>query len=91
MNAAQAHGVLARVLLEPITQVNDSNTYDITTWSLPYAYGVHGYASKDKLAIIAGFAAPKVAVASTEYGYLIPYNSFKSTRVLAQLLQKILK
>lgn len=91
VNAAQAHGVLARVLLEPITQVNDSNTYDITTWSLPYAYGVHGYASKEKLAITAGFTAPKVVVASTEYGYVIPYNSFKSARVLAQLLQKNIK
>ena len=91
VNAAQAHGVLARVLLEPITQVNDSNTYDITTWSLPYAYGVHGYASKEKLAITAGFTAPKVEVAATEYGYVIPYNSFKSARALAQLLQKNIK
>ena len=46
--AAQAHGVLASVLLDPITQVNDSNTYDITAWSLPYAFGVHGFASKEK-------------------------------------------
>lgn len=91
VNAAQAHGVLARVLLEPITQVNDSNTYDITTWSLPYAYGVHGYASKEKLASTAGFAAPKVEVAASAYGYVIPYNSFKSARVLAQLLQKNIK
>jgi hypothetical protein len=91
VNAAQAHGVLARVLLEPITQVNDSNTYDITTWSLPYAYGVHGYASKEKLASTAGFTAPKVEVANSAYGYVIPYNSFKSARVLAQLLQKNIK
>jgi len=91
VNAAQAHGVLARVLLEPITQVNDSNTYDITTWSLPYAYGVHGYASKEKLAITAGFTAPKVDIAASEYGYVIPYNSFKSSKALAHLLQKNIK
>ncbi len=91
VSAAQTHGVLARVLLEPITQVNDSNTYDITAWSLPFAYGVHGYASKEKLAITSGFTTPKIEVASTDYGYVIPYHSFKSARALAQLLQKNIK
>ena len=91
VSAAQAHGVLARVLLEPITQVNDSNTYDITTWSLPYAFGVHGYASKEKLNINTGFSAPKVDLANAEYGYVIPYHSFKSAKALAALLQKNIK
>jgi hypothetical protein len=31
---------LAKVLLEPRTFVADSNTYDITAWALPYAYGL---------------------------------------------------
>jgi len=91
VNAAQAHGVLARVLLEPTTQVNDSNTYDITAWSLPYAYGVHGYASKEPLNIQAGFDVNATASATATYGYLIPYNSFASSKVLAALLQKSIK
>ena len=91
VNVAQSHGILARVLLEPNTQVNDSNTYDITAWSLPYAYGVHGYASKEKLTITNGLKINPVAIAHSNYGYLIPYNSFKSAMVLSQLLQKNIK
>ena len=91
VNAAQVHGVLARVLLEPITQVNDSNTYDITAWSLPYVYGVHGYASKEPLNIQAGFEVKAAASAATNYGYIIPYNSFASDKVLAAILNKIIK
>jgi hypothetical protein len=89
--AAQVHGVLASVLLDPITQVNDSNTYDITAWSLPYAFGVHGFASKEKLTQTTGFDIPNYTIASTNYGYLIPYNSFNTAKVLAQLLHKNIK
>ncbi len=91
VNVAQAHGILARVLLEPITQVNDSNTYDITAWSLPYVYGVHGYASKEQLAVQPGFEVKAAASAPAQYGYLIPYNSFASSKVLAAILNKNIK
>jgi hypothetical protein len=91
VSAAQTHGVLARVLLEPITQVNDSNTYDITAWSLPYVYNVHGYASKETLSITPGFELKKVETAVANYGYLIPYNSFASSKVLAAILNKHIK
>ncbi len=91
VNVAQVHGVLARVLLEPVTQVNDSNTYDITAWSLPYVYGVHGYASKEQLAIQSGFDIKAAASATSQYGYLIPYNSFASAKVLAAILNKNIK
>ena len=36
----QEKGCLVDVLLEPSTKLSDSLTYDITAWSLPYAYGV---------------------------------------------------
>jgi hypothetical protein len=87
----QAHGVLARVLLEPVTQVNDSNTYDITAWALPYAYGVHGYATKQLLPMEAGFNYTAPATATSAYGYIIPYHSFASGKALAQLLKNNVK
>ena len=34
----QPKGKMAQILLEPQTKLNDSLTYDITAWSLPYAY-----------------------------------------------------
>ncbi|MGY3055013.1 hypothetical protein ACVWYG_003224 [Pedobacter sp. UYEF25] len=49
VNLHQPSAVLADVLLEPKTFVSDSNTYDITAWSLPYVYGLNAYASKENL------------------------------------------
>ncbi len=91
VNVTQPHSVLARVLLEPVTQVNDSNTYDITAWALPYAYGVHGYASKQAIAIEPGFNVKAPASATSAYGYIIPYHSFASGKALAQLLKNNIK
>ncbi len=43
----QPRAVLANVLFEPNTFVADSNTYDITAWSLPYAFGLGAFATKE--------------------------------------------
>lgn len=91
VDANQAHGVLASVLLEPNTQVNDSNTYDITAWSLPYAYGVHGYATKEKLATQKLATVPTIQVEAATYGYAIPYQSLAHAKLLTALLQKGIK
>jgi hypothetical protein len=92
ISAFQPRSVMAKVLLEPKTVVTDSNTYDITAWSAAYAYGIKGYAVKEKLDLS---GEPKSATAITEvasnYGALIPYNSFNSAKLLAQLLKNGLK
>ncbi len=92
VSAYQSHAVMAKVLLEPKTAVVDSNTYDITAWSIPYAYGVSGYAVKEKLAVKAGWkeAAP-VAAINSPYGVLIPYTSFDAAKVLGYLLRNGVK
>ncbi|NNG10660.1 MAG: zinc carboxypeptidase, partial [Arenibacter sp.] len=36
----QPKSTLVKVLMEPKTKLTDSLTYDITAWSLPYAYGL---------------------------------------------------
>lgn len=43
---------LIQSLLEPQTKLADSLTYDITAWSLPYAYGLSGMASKQEVSAI---------------------------------------
>jgi uncharacterized membrane protein len=45
----QPASVLATVLLEPNTFVADSNTYDITAWSLPFAFGLDAYGLTTRL------------------------------------------
>jgi hypothetical protein len=49
LNLHQPKAVLASVLFEPHTVVTDSNTYDITAWALPYAYGLNAFAVKESL------------------------------------------
>ncbi|GAB2966088.1 M14 family metallopeptidase [Hymenobacter coalescens] len=45
----QPKSTLVKVLFEPQSALEDSLTYDITAWSLPYAYGLQGYALTGKL------------------------------------------
>ncbi len=92
ISAYQPKSVLAKVLLEPKTVVTDSNTYDITAWSVPYAYGVKAYAVKEKLEVNNNWkSAALVSEVSSSYGLLIPYESFNAAQLMAQLLKNGIK
>lgn len=92
ISSAQPKSVLARVLLEPRSKLVDSVTYDITAWALPYAYNVDAYAVKTALPM-REFTAAAVSktIPSSNYGYLIRYNSVNSVKLLAQLLKQGIK
>ncbi len=88
VSAYQTNSVLARVLLEPKTKLVDSNTYDITAWALPYAYGVKAYAVKEKLEVNTAFKpATDIIAFNSNYGLLIPYTSLNSAKLMADLLK----
>lgn len=91
VSAYQPRSILTQVLLDPTTTVVDSLTYDITAWSLPYAYGLEAYASTQKVTVEEGydFAAYKnnLGENSKPYAYLIPWQSAKEAHCLSQLLQ----
>lgn len=85
----QEKGTLVNVLFEPITKLSDSLTYDITAWTLPFAYGLDAYASETK---VAGTIWQKKQVQNTEnkscYAYVCPWNSMNGARFLAGLQLK---
>jgi hypothetical protein len=92
VSAFQPKGALLKVLLEPKSKLVDSATYDITAWSIPYAFGVDGYALKEKR----NFEQAKLSeinaeILKTNYGFIIPYTSFNSTKCLAFLLRNNIK
>lgn len=92
VSAFQPKAALAEVLLEPKTVITDSNTYDITAWSVPYVYGVKGYGVKEKLEVVKGWKpAATVTEAVSEYGVLIPYRSLNAAQVMVSLLKKGVK
>ena len=85
----QPKGKMAQVLLEPKTKLNDSLTYDITAWSLPYAYGLKAIASSESLATVPISSKIKTnnKLSEESYGYAFPYKSFKDTQLLAALIK----
>ncbi|MCB0597015.1 MAG: zinc carboxypeptidase [Lewinellaceae bacterium] len=91
----QPMSVLAQVLLEPEPELEDTLTYDITAWALPYAYGLKAYASRERMEP----ASPVKAVpyANTlenirqPYAYLSEWSSMADARFLAALLQNGIK
>lgn len=84
----QPRGALAKVLFEPKSRLVDSATYDITAWSIPYAYGLNSYASKNKIAMGGVSEKPKVNNAETNYGYVLPWKGIQTVKTVGQLLQK---
>lgn len=87
VSAYQPKGRLVKVLFEPKSYLSDSATYDITAWSVPYAYGVDAYAVREKLDISPYTQPPTITPASSAYGLLIPYTSLNSAKLLGYLLQ----
>ncbi|MCF8339954.1 MAG: zinc carboxypeptidase [Chitinophagaceae bacterium] len=91
----QPKAKLIHVLFEPKSRISDSATYDITAWSIPYAWGLETYAAREKITG-STFTETKtinntVANNSIPIGYIIPWNGFNSAKLLSQLLQKGIK
>ena len=91
ISALQPKGSLIKVLFEQQSILKDSNTYDITAWSIPYMYGVECYAIKNGTVNVKPFIADKIKEVKNSYGYLIPYNSFTSGKMLAALISLHIK
>ncbi len=90
INTDQPKGKMVKVLMEPATQLVDSLTYDITAWSLAYAYGLDAVASNRK---ISGHAASeKAAVDNTANpagaGYISKWKSMRDAKFLAALIKE---
>lgn len=85
----QAKSALIRVLFDPNPKLVDSMTYDITSWALPYAYGIKGYASKQTVLYNNNFSEPKFIKNeyNDSYAYVIRWNGVPAASALAQLLQ----
>ncbi len=87
----QSKGTLVKVLFEPNAKLSDSLTYDITAWSLPYAYGLNGIASSSAVTDGNQKSEQKIQsidLNSSSYAYITDWNSTKDARFLAALLKE---
>ncbi|HFC00651.1 MAG TPA: zinc carboxypeptidase [Phaeodactylibacter sp.] len=88
INAYQPRSVLVQVLFEPEGFLVDSLTYDITAWSLPYAYGLEAYATKERISVDSDYHASeqKPERKSNVYGFLAKWESLEDVRFLGKIM-----
>ena len=92
IHSQQARSAMVKVLFEPKSKLVDSNTYDITAWSLPYVYGLKTYGSKAKLQSTAGSKPAGITNnVNDAYGYVIRWQGLQSVKALTDLFQQGVK
>lgn len=85
----QPRGTMVKVLFEPDAKLSDSLTYDITAWSLPYAYGLEAIASTSSFTnIINKTNKSSIIIPETDYAYVTDWNSLTDAVFLADLFKK---
>lgn len=86
ISAYQPLSRFVQVLMEPKTAVEDSATYDLTAWALPYVYGLQAFATTERL-LPGEKPAPKTVRNSLPeqkpVGYLLAWKDFQDARFLA--------
>ncbi len=89
----QTKSTLVKVLFEPNAKLSDSVTYDITAWSLPYAYGLDALASQSLVSSepYVGQITPTQNLDKDAYAFITDWNSLKDARFLTELLQNKVK
>jgi hypothetical protein len=89
ISSYQPKSTLLNVLFDPNARLEDSVTYDITAWALPYAYGLKGAAFTTKIGMKEGKPATAVTntVANGAYAYLAHWNGMQDMKFLAALLK----
>ena len=94
IDLAQPSGILAHALLEPDPEIEDYFFYDITSWSLPLAYGVQAFAAANRATVssVALADAPEPVTpgapgrrARAAYGFTMDTND--AARMLNQVLR----
>lgn len=95
----QSKGTLVKVLFEPKAKLSDSLTYDITAWSLPYAYGLDAVATEspvdatyfektDSEDAAIHISSGPLTFKENAYAHVVDWNSMEDARFLAELLKE---
>jgi Zinc carboxypeptidase len=90
INTNQPKSNLIKVLFERTSKLNDSATYDITAWSMPFVYGLNAYGLNNFVNAVSKtntvVAAP--AWQSNAYAYAVKWSGLNSAKFLAAILKK---
>ena len=85
----QPKGKMVKALFEPVTKLEDSLTYDITAWSLPYAHGFKAIASRNKVNSVLNVKSITIknSIDKYSYAYISKWNSLADATFLGALLK----
>lgn len=88
VSAYQPRSVLVQVLFDPDTEMADSLTYDITSWALPFAYGLDGFATETRVQVSENdVPSADRDVPEDAYAYVMPWTSMVDAQFLAAALK----
>ncbi|WP_299709400.1 M14 family metallopeptidase [uncultured Pontibacter sp.] len=89
----QPKSTLVKVLFEPSSNLEDSLTYDITSWAMPYAFGLQAYALKNRLEPSSQKPAKAATAITVErpFAYLARWNSLQDVKFLTELMAQKVK
>ena len=95
ISAYQPLAVLTQILFDPESELVDSATYDITAWSLPHAFGLESFATKEKIVVSQEFTNKTFPLRLKQdvliYAYIATWTGLNNARFAASLLQKGIK
>lgn len=87
----QTKGKMVKVLFEQQAKLTDSLTYDITAWSIPYAYGLQGFATNAAIGNPKNSTSDKTTnnnvVNNNSYAYIHKWNEVSDASFLGKLLE----
>jgi hypothetical protein len=89
INAYQPKSVLTQLLFEPNPALHDSITYDITSWAMPYAYGLKAYALESRVNAAGDYEKPafkKNVAGKTPVAYIAAWEGTRDAAFLSALL-----
>ncbi len=96
--ADQPRSRLLEVLFDPSPALPDSLTYDVTSWALPYVYGLDAYAATgvprwrvEPQKMPVSTAKIDIAPVGKPYAYIVEWSGFEDARFLAALFEKDIK
>ena len=82
---------MVKVLFEQEAKLSTTITYDITAWSIPYAYGLHGFSSETSLAKFKNTPIENSIISNeinkNAYAYLNKWNEVSDAAFLGDLLE----
>src|SRR5690606_32952195 len=91
VNAFQPKSVLTQVLFEPEPMLKDSITYDITSWALPYTFGLEAFAAVSWINAQREYVpTPFVPIKADQkpLAYIAPWNAGRHAAFLAALVRE---